>query len=378
MGVLADQLSADRNFDRLYRRHVGDVYRYAAAVLANPSDAEDVTQTTFLNAYRAMSDGQHPQKPLNWLITIAHNVCKQRFRQQARRPSEVELNQDIGAELVDEDKPRADDLVHALSLLAFNQRAALVMRELEGRSYAEIAKTLGVTTSAVETLLFRARRALREQLEGAIACDEAEQAISLQLDGMLGRRERGALRAHLRACPECAALARRVRAERSSFRSLLLLPVPQSLLGLQGLTAGASGLLLKAAAVTVAGVAISGAGYEAATHPASLRLASSHAAVVHSAPVTPRIVVAAPQTTGFLSHAHGSQAQGTTSHVFQQHGRGLALGHSRAIVVTTAVFTRSRRGLKTVKTHSRHVSTTTHGKHLGRNTPGIPRGRGPH
>jgi RNA polymerase sigma-70 factor (ECF subfamily) len=350
MGLLADQLSADRNFERLYRRHVGDVYRYAAALLANPSDAEDVTQTTFLNAYRAMSDGQQPQKPLNWLITIAHNVCRQRFRQQARRPSEVELDQDIGTELVDEERPRADDLVHALSLLAFNQRAALVMRELEGRSYAEIAETLSVSTSAVETLLFRARRALREQLESAIACDEAEQAISLQLDGMLGRRERGALRAHLRACPECAALARRVRAERSSFRSLLMLPIPQSLLGLQGLTAGASGLLLKAAAVTVAGVAISGAGYEAATHPAALRLASSHAAVVRHAPapVIPYVVVAAPRTPSVATHA-----QGLRQHIFQQHSQfqqhGLALGHFRKAIVTT-----SRLAPKKAITHGKH------------------------
>ena len=52
--VLAKRLGADRNFERLYRKHAGDVYRYALVVLRNQADAEDVTQTTFLNAYRAM------------------------------------------------------------------------------------------------------------------------------------------------------------------------------------------------------------------------------------------------------------------------------------------------------------------------------------
>src|ERR687887_2936406 len=86
---------SDHAFERLYRRHSGDVYRYALAVPRNPSDAEDVTQTTFMNAYRAISRGEHPQSPKNWLIAIAHNACRQRFRQAARRPSEVELNEDI-------------------------------------------------------------------------------------------------------------------------------------------------------------------------------------------------------------------------------------------------------------------------------------------
>ena len=83
----------DRTFERLYRRHVKDVYRYAFAVLQNRADAEDVTQTTFLNAYRAFERGERPDKPHNWLIAIAHNVCRQRFRQSQRRPKEVALDE---------------------------------------------------------------------------------------------------------------------------------------------------------------------------------------------------------------------------------------------------------------------------------------------
>ena len=86
--LLAQRSRSDRGFERMYRRHVGDVYRYALAVMRNPADAEDVTQTTFLNAYRAYTEkGKRPEKPQNWLIAIAHNVCRQRFRQSARRPA---------------------------------------------------------------------------------------------------------------------------------------------------------------------------------------------------------------------------------------------------------------------------------------------------
>src|SRR6202011_5391435 len=111
------------------------------------------------------------------------------------------------------DDPTREGLRRALSHLAFNERAALVMRELEGLSYAEIADVLEVSASAVETLVFRARRALREQLEGALTCGGAEPAISKQLDGRLSRAGRGALRAHLRECPECGTYARRQRGQ---------------------------------------------------------------------------------------------------------------------------------------------------------------------
>jgi RNA polymerase sigma-70 factor (ECF subfamily) len=268
--LLAQRGRSDRGFERLYKRHVGDVYRYALAVMRNPTDAEDVTQTTFLNAYRAyVEKGSRPEKPQNWLIAIAHNVCRQRFRQTSRRPAEVSFEDDIADTVADDEALTGEDIRRALSHLAFNQRAALVMRELEGRSYAEIADILQVSTSAVETLIFRARRALREQLEGSLSCGEAEFAISRQLDGRLPRRERGQLRAHLRECGECAGFARRQRAQRGALKTLALVPIPTSLTSLFGGGGGAAaggGVALKAAAAVTAGLAIGGAGYEGVRH----------------------------------------------------------------------------------------------------------------
>src|SRR5439155_14081441 len=189
--LLARRPATDRAFERMYNRHVGDVYRYVHAVLRDPHDAEDVTQTTFMNAHRAFQRGERPEQAKTWLIAIAHNVCRQRFRQLQRRPSELPLFEDSAELAVEEpdESYTADDIQRALGQLAFNQRAALVMRELEGRSYAEIAQIMGLTVSARETLIFRGRRALRGQLEGQLTCAQAELALSKQTDGVLPRAE---------------------------------------------------------------------------------------------------------------------------------------------------------------------------------------------
>ena len=266
--VLARRLNSDRAFERLYRKHAGDVYRYALVVMRNESDAEDVTQTTFMNAYRAMERGERPRQPQNWLITIAHNVCRQRFRQSQRRPSEVAYEEELAEATVDEDAISAEDIRRALGHLSFNQRSALVMRELEGRSYQEIAEIMGVSVSAVETLIFRARRALREQLDEGITCREAELAISKQLDRRLSRQDKGALRAHLRECDDCAGFARSQRAQRGALKALGAIPLPQSLVGLFGGGGAAvgSGVAVKVAAVAAGAALATGVGYEGVKH----------------------------------------------------------------------------------------------------------------
>src|SRR5438132_2538407 len=319
--LLAQRPRPDRGFERLYRRYVGDVYRYSLAVMRNEADAEDVTQTTFMNALRAVQRGRGPGKPQTGRIAIAHNVCRQRFRQSARRPTEVAFDDDIGSRLVapDDDRPSGDDLRRALGHLAFNQRAALVMRKLEGRSYAEIAEILELSPSAVETLIFRARRALREQLETSLTCGEAELAISRQLDGHLTRKEKAALRAHLRECKECATFARRQRAQRTAIKSLAAVPVPASLTSLFGGGGGAAlgtGLAVKAAAALTAGALVGGAGYEGVQHAVRSHHSGRQAVqTVASTPKTPAGHVVAPgRTTGSAARALGGAAAGTSKH----------------------------------------------------------------
>ena len=277
--------TASDALDELYRGHAAEVYRYAYAVLGNAADAEDVTQTTFVNALRALERGDGPRKPSNWLITIAHNIVRQRFRQLRARPAEVELDREVpSAELADDETPSIEELVRALQRIPPTQREALVMRELEGRPYKEIAEILGRSVGALETLLFRARRSLAEELENLVTCDRAELAISSRQDGRLTRKERRRLDAHLRECPSCARVDAGQLRRRRVFRTLSLLPLPLPLVLFKGApsasaasglpTIGAAaaggsagavvagGATAKVAAIVAAVAVAGGAGYE--------------------------------------------------------------------------------------------------------------------
>jgi DNA-directed RNA polymerase specialized sigma24 family protein len=250
---LAQCVRTDRSFEHIYRRHVGDVYRYSLAVLRQPADAEHVTRTTFLNACRAFDRGERPSNAQNWLIAIAHGVCRQRSLRAGPRLDDGAPAGWVPRE--DEVGLTPDDVQRALGRLPFEQRAALVMRELEGRSYAQIAEILGRSVSAAESLLFEARRAFREELEGSLTCTEAERAISRRADVRLPRGERAALRAHLRECPECLRFAGSERAQRNAFKALADVEVPSSLTTLFGAEAAvAGGLGLKTGAAVVAGL----------------------------------------------------------------------------------------------------------------------------
>jgi RNA polymerase sigma factor (sigma-70 family) len=290
---------ASREIDELYRRHGGEVYRYAYAVLGNHADAEDVTQTTFLNAYRALEQGVRPRKPSNWLLTIASNAIKQRFRQEQARPRQVELDDRIAGTETDDDGPSVGELLTALSKIPPQQRQAIVLREFEGRSYAEIAEILGVTTSALETLLFRARRSLAEELEHQLSCTEAQLAVSRSVDDRLGRKERRRLRDHLVECPDCAQFARLQQRHRTALRGLMLIPIPLSLTLFKGLEgAGTATAATMPAAMGVSAAAVgtgvgTGAGATAAAGGGALAggVALKAAAVVAAVGVASGVAV---------------------------------------------------------------------------------------
>ena len=256
MAATAIGIQATRDLDELYRAHAAEVFRYAYAVLGNRADAEDVTQTTFVNALRALERGEQPRKPANWLITIAHNLIRQRFRQQQSRPREVELDREFATLEAEDDGPSIEDLVRALQRIPETQREALVLRELEGRSYKEIAAILGVSVTALETLIFRARRSLAEELENLVTCDRAELALSQQTDGRLGRKERKRLAAHLDECPGCARVATLGMKRRRAFKGLAVLPLPFSLTFFKGAPSASAAIGLP----TIGGGAAAGDG----------------------------------------------------------------------------------------------------------------------
>ena len=154
---------ADRSFERLYTGHRREVYRAALRALGNADDAEDVTQAAFVDAYRAMLRGSRPSAPRAWLLAIAENVRRRRFRAAGRRPREEPLGADVASS--DLSHEQADVVRRALAALPAQQREVFLLREVSGLSYGEIAERLDSTVASVQMLLFRARQALRAELD---------------------------------------------------------------------------------------------------------------------------------------------------------------------------------------------------------------------
>src|SRR4051794_11460235 len=148
----------------LYERYARQIYSYCLHQLGNREEAEDATQSTFLNAFRGFRRGVDPEFESAWLYKIAQNVCLTRQRSSSRRrrvetPGDLEAMQDyVPAHQADSDE--LIRLPEALDAMPEQQRRALLLREWQGLSYKEIGEELGLSQAAVETLLFRARRSL--------------------------------------------------------------------------------------------------------------------------------------------------------------------------------------------------------------------------
>jgi len=167
-------LPADTAGD-LYERFGAQILIFCQSRLGSREEAEDAAQSTFLNAFRSLQRGIAPQFEAAWLYKIAHNVCLTRRRSASRR-RRIETPGDLTAiqDVLPARQPEADELLRlpsALECLPPQQRRALVLREWQGLSYKEIAAELELSQSAVETLLFRARRSLARVLADA---DEPE------------------------------------------------------------------------------------------------------------------------------------------------------------------------------------------------------------
>jgi RNA polymerase sigma factor (sigma-70 family) len=158
---------------QLYTLYGRTVSGLCGALLRSRIEAEDATQQTFLSAHRALLAGTKPREPAAWLATIARNECLGRIRARMREPLPTDQT-DVASTAADplaEAIRRADlaALWQAIEALPLQQRDAILLREFGGLSYDELAVALAVSGSAVESLLFRARRRLRAQLRTAYA-----------------------------------------------------------------------------------------------------------------------------------------------------------------------------------------------------------------
>jgi RNA polymerase sigma factor (sigma-70 family) len=158
----------------LYERYAGQIFGFCLNRLGSREEAEDATQTTFLNAFRGLRRGVDPEVESAWLFKIAHNVCLTRRRSSWRRgrvesPGDMQALQDFVAAPQRMGTDELIELQEALAAMPANQRKAILLREWQGLSYREIAEEMELSPSAVETLIFRARRSLARGLEQAPA-----------------------------------------------------------------------------------------------------------------------------------------------------------------------------------------------------------------
>ena len=146
--------------ERLYREHRGRLVRLVELELHDHNDAEDVVQTAFLDAQRALERGTIPRDPRAWLAAIALNA--------ARRLRRRRLNAEPLEDYAVQEASGMSEIREALAKLPGKQRAAVLYRDVLGFSYGETAEQMGTSVNAVTMLLHRGRRRLRQTLGVAV------------------------------------------------------------------------------------------------------------------------------------------------------------------------------------------------------------------
>ena len=168
-----------RAFDALVVKYQSRIVNLVSRFVRNPADALDVTQEAFLKAYRALPNFRGDSAFYTWLYRIAVNTAKNYLAVQSRRPAEgdagagdIEQNEGDAA-LTEHDTPEhlllTDEIratvVAAIEGLPEDLRTAIMLRELEGLSYEEIAVVMECPIGTVRSRIFRAREAIDKELK---------------------------------------------------------------------------------------------------------------------------------------------------------------------------------------------------------------------
>src|SRR5438067_10173490 len=172
----------DHEFSQLYRSHLRDVYSYSYYRVGNHHDAEDLTEQTFLQAYRHFERAQRESegRPLRpWLIRIAHNLAANYYRDRSRRPqTQLEDASLISAphdtETIVQGREELQAVLTGVASLPDDRREALIMRFALGMDNKEIARTLGRSEGATKVLIHRAIKQLEDRLDSSEGDDADE------------------------------------------------------------------------------------------------------------------------------------------------------------------------------------------------------------
>jgi len=175
--IMADVARGDlAAFRTIVDLHHKPLINFIARYTGDRDSAEDMAQEVFLRVFRAAKDYQPQAKFKTWLFTIATNLCLNELRNNKNRPRLVELSDlqeleyPIAAPAASSPEKAAQDaelsagVRKAIQNLPENQRIAILLRQYNDFSYNEISKIMGLSTSAVESLIQRARQSLKKSL----------------------------------------------------------------------------------------------------------------------------------------------------------------------------------------------------------------------
>ncbi len=165
-------------FDLLVLKYQHKIVNLVMRYVRDPELALDITQEAFIKAYRALPRFRGDSAFYTWMYRIAVNTAKNHLAAQRRRPMNVELDlqdpeqYDLHANLKETDTPEAITLSHelqetverAIAALPEDLRTAIILRELEGMSYEEIAQTMECPVGTVRSRIFRARDAIGKKI----------------------------------------------------------------------------------------------------------------------------------------------------------------------------------------------------------------------
>jgi RNA polymerase sigma factor (sigma-70 family) len=213
----------DAAFSVIHDRYRQRLFAYSRQMLGGSrQDAEDALQDVFMRAYSSLRSNDRPLSLRAWLYRVAHNRCIDHLRRPT--PPAADLFDTSRKPLHDpmDELVRREDLrqlVADVRRLPDQQRSALLMREMDGMSYAELAEALDVSLQAVKSLLVRARIGLVEAVEARdTACAEIRLDLADAFDR--GVRASGLARRHLRDCDACGEYKAQLRAVQHGFAIL--------------------------------------------------------------------------------------------------------------------------------------------------------------
>jgi RNA polymerase sigma factor (sigma-70 family) len=337
LGVPLLRLRSDEQLVSLFRggnedafRVIHDRYRqrlhaYSRQMLAgSAADAEDVVQEIFVRAYGGLRSSDRELALRAWLYRIAHNRCIDEVRRP--QPIATEAIEELTAAPAPDPMARIEQrdalrrLIADVRRLPEQQRSALLMRELGGMPYADVAQALAVSVPAVKSLLVRARVGLAQAGEARdTSCTLIREDLIVAHDR--GVRTSGLARRHMRDCSDCRRFRSEVRGVSRHFAALLPalgpIGVVAKLLGLGSASGG--GAAAGTSAVASTGAAAGGAGTGAVVTVGAVTAGAGHvvtllAAAVVTAGGAIELQQISPPATSHGHHHHVVRAAPASSH----------------------------------------------------------------